>query len=91
MYYLNVQWRHEAPNYPVEIWSELDADRFETRKLERYATGAWKCWSTAQPEGLGTVPVPALATIQEAEEFTAQEIDRATFEQVWKGFSPAEN
>jgi hypothetical protein len=85
MYYLNVQWQHDAPNYPVEIWSELDADRFETRKIEQDATGAYSCWSAVRPEGLGTVPVPSLAAIKEAKEFTVLEIDRAAFEQVWQG------
>lgn len=50
MYYLKVQWRHDTLGYPVEIWSELDVDRFETRKMERTAAGAWTCWSAARPD-----------------------------------------
>lgn len=85
MYYLKVHWQHAASNYPVEIWSELDADRFETRKIEFAATGAATCWCAAQPAGLGTVPVPPLAVISELGEFTALELDYAAFEQAWRG------
>ena len=89
MQYFKAQWRHDALGYPVEIWSELDADRFETRKMERDAAGNWKCWSTAHPEGLGTVPVPALVAIEQEAEFTAVEIDRAAFKKTWQSVWPA--
>lgn len=84
MFYLKVLWHHDAPDYPVEMWSELDADRYETRKMERYAKGTWECWNAERPDELGIVPVPELTEIQEQDEFTAVEIDRASFEHEWQ-------
>ena len=39
MHYIDTAWKHSFPKEPVRIVSELDANRWETRKLEFYADG----------------------------------------------------
>lgn len=39
MEYIDVQWLHEDAGFPVRMISELDDERWETRKLEFYADG----------------------------------------------------
>jgi hypothetical protein len=37
--YIRVRWLHDAPDEPVDLWSELDCQRFETRKVEIFRDG----------------------------------------------------
>lgn len=39
MGYLRVEWTQHNPEMPVEIYSELDEDRWEVRKVEVFADG----------------------------------------------------
>src|SRR5262249_25192281 len=37
--WIRVEWRHDSPDDPVVLYSELDAERWETRKVDVYADG----------------------------------------------------
>ena len=39
MEYIMVKWLHSHPDEPVLLYSELDKDRWETRKVEVFADG----------------------------------------------------
>jgi hypothetical protein len=40
MKYLLVQWIHSFPDEPVTLYSELDDDRWERRKIEVFRDGS---------------------------------------------------
>ncbi|ULR47139.1 hypothetical protein [Rhizobium sp. K102] len=70
--YIRVQWLHDFPEEPVDLWSELDRERFETRKLEIFRNGTVGYASASEAVGgtmLGIVPVPSLAEIAADSEF----------------------
>ncbi|WP_072389339.1 hypothetical protein [Hyphomicrobium sp. CS1BSMeth3] len=84
--YIRVQWLHGLQDEPVELWSELDKERFETRKLEVFRNGAVGYASASEAvEGtmLGTVPVPSLAEIAADSQFRPEEIPQSEFENRW--------
>jgi hypothetical protein len=39
MTYIKVGWKHGHHDYPVILYSELDARRFEVRKVEVFRNG----------------------------------------------------
>jgi hypothetical protein len=85
--YIRVSWRHDAADEPIELWSELDGARYETRKLEIYRDGRVGYADAAQEiEGtvLSDLPLPALAEIGSDHQFEPQEISRAEFENLWR-------
>ncbi len=71
---------------PLLIWSELDDDRFEIRKVEIFKNGRM----TFAPGGpdpstwLADVPIPLSSVISDGAEFTALDIDATQFEVVWQ-------
>ena len=54
-------WHHSSPDYPALLYSELDDERWEVRKVEIFLDGR-KGWASTCEEseltGLGTMPVP---------------------------------
>ncbi len=90
MTYILVRWKHEHADSPVLLYSELDGERWEVRKVEVFADGRRGWASTDHEEGgtrLGQVPVPDLETIAAASDshdgFEPVEISAAEFEVVW--------
>ncbi|EME54118.1 DUF6881 domain-containing protein [Amycolatopsis decaplanina] len=86
MWYLRVAWSHEFAEEPVEILSEVGADGYERRKVERFRNGRFG-WADEKHEvggtGLGKVPVPPLAEINSQQEFVASRVGGDEFEQAW--------
>lgn len=85
--YLYSKWLGAPPGGPVEFYSELDALRNETRKVEVFADGKLGYASrtgSSQGTELGLIPVPSLVEIKSQAEFEAKEIDNFTFEQKWR-------
>lgn len=85
MNYIRVGWNHQHPNEPVILYSELDAGRFEVRKVEVFRDG--RC-QYASPEGssgakLGKVAIPALSEIARDPQFDVVEVTREEFEHMW--------
>ena len=84
--YIRVRWLHTSPDDPVDLWSELDADREEVRKVEIWSDGRVGYASIAGEVGgtrLGEVPVPALHEINLDPQFQAETITNADFEMCW--------
>jgi hypothetical protein len=85
--YLKVQWHHEDPEEPVVLYSEIDVQRYETRKIEEFADGRLDHADAARETGttfLGEAPIPSLDEIDEQDEFTPVEITQEEFELVWQ-------
>ena len=85
--YLYARWRNAPAGSPLEMFSELDHARWETRKVEVFAGDRWH-W--AGPDGsshgetrLAEIPLPPFAEIVRDIEFAAREISAAEFEVAW--------
>ncbi len=86
MTYLRVGWRHQRSNEPVVLYSELDENRFEVRKVEIFRDGHCGYASPAGASGgtkLGIVAVPELSDIARDPQFDPQEITPEEFEDAW--------
>jgi len=86
MEYLKVEWLHSNDQYPILLFSELDEDRMEIRKVEQYRDGKV---GFADHEGatcntqLGIEPLPFIEDIAADPEFLPTRITRKEFEEVW--------
>jgi hypothetical protein len=92
MRYIHVRWVHENPEYPVDLYSELDGDSWEVRKVEVFADGRLgyaDAEESSGPTGLGLEPVPPLEEIARDPEFVPREIARSEFERLWAIAHPA--
>ena len=86
MSYIKVTWDHRLPDEPVILYSELDHERLETRKVEIFADGSYGYASATESGGgtrLGEAPIPPLMTIARDEQFDPVEITKEEFEEVW--------
>lgn len=84
--YIRVRWLHASPDEPVELWSELDAARDETRKVEIWADGRVgyaSAESVSDGTILGECPVPAMEEIAADPQFQPEIISRSAFEECW--------
>ncbi|MEU4347000.1 hypothetical protein [Streptomyces sp. NPDC023838] len=83
---MQVRWDHEFAEEPAVIFSEIDDDCYEVRKVEVYRDGR-SDWVDASREtdtiGLGEVPFPDLQEINSQEDFHAETITAAEFEVAW--------
>lgn len=87
MKYVKVQWHHEFPDEPVVMYSEIDDERWEVRKVEVFRDGHsdWADRDTSRGTSmLGEIPFPPLAEIAAEGGFTPEEIDAEQFEAVWR-------
>jgi hypothetical protein len=87
MRYLRVQWIHNHPDEPVEIYSEIKEDGWEVRKIELFADGS--VGYAAPSEGMGRTmlslePLPSLEEIASDPQFKPVEISREEFEKMWE-------
>jgi hypothetical protein len=84
--FIDVAWLHNDQSDPVRLVSELDAERYETRKLEFFPNGrvgfASSTHSSAGTE-LGIAPVPALSEINLDPQFQGSIITASEFEALW--------
>jgi hypothetical protein len=83
--YMRVEWHHNHPDEPVLLLSEITAGQ-ETRKVEvgrggmmGYADELESFGGTLLGEGL----IPSVEEVNSSEEFTAREISKEDFEEVW--------
>jgi len=86
MNYIKVEWMHSCPDDPVLLYSELDADRLEKRKVEVFRGGRCGYASAAESSGstrLGEEPIPSLAEIASDPQFKPVEITKQEFEDAW--------
>lgn len=87
MKYLKCKWIHDFMNEPTIIISEIDENRFETRKIEIFRDGKF---GLAAPNleymntRLGEVPLPDMEEIAKDEQFEVQSISSQEFNEVWR-------
>ena len=87
MQYIKVKWIHSFPDEPMWLYSEIDDDRWEIRKVYVFPNGTCEY---AGPNGnrgstkLGIEPVPPLEEIASDPEFLPEEIPAEQFETIWK-------
>lgn len=87
MTYIFVRWLHDHADYPILLCSELDGDRYETRKVEIFRGGRIGLAEDGFDSGgtvLGDAPVPSLSEIAENPEFVPLELGRDEFEALWQ-------
>lgn len=85
--YMKVFWKHNLADEPVCLYSELDDDRWETRKVEVFADGT-NGYACRDEERTGTKlsieRLPTLEEIAEDPQFVPFVIERGEFERVWQ-------
>lgn len=84
--YIRVRWLHSSPDDPVDLWSELDSEREEVRKVEIWPGGrVGYAYDAEEVRGtrLGKLPVPPLNQINLDLQFKAEAIAKADFEKCW--------
>jgi hypothetical protein len=86
--YIMVDHIHTYDDLPVRIYSELDEERYEVRKIEIFKDGSiGYAYDDVEvgPTGLGEVPVPPLDEIAQDpyEIFFPKEITKDEFEKIW--------
>jgi hypothetical protein len=87
MRYLKVEWRHQLHDEPSLLFSELDDEGYEVRKVEAYENGSYHWADRFEAIGdtrLGELPVPSFEDISAQDEFMPTWIDRNEFEKVWQ-------
>jgi hypothetical protein len=86
MTYFKCKWNHTFPDEPIMLYSELDDQRSERRKVEVFRNGRMG-YADAEREfggsALGLEPTPSLAEIAADPQIEPLEITRQEFESVW--------
>jgi hypothetical protein len=86
MAYIKVSWKQDDPNTPILLYSELDDERWEVRKVEVFPDGSFGYADRAASCGttfLGVIPIPMLSEIAANPEFEPAAITKDEFEAVW--------
>ena len=85
--YLYAKWLNNPADSPAEFYSELDSNRWETRKVEVFRDGRIgyaSAGKSARETRLAIVPIPPLEEINKQAEFEAKTITAEEFEAAWK-------
>lgn len=87
MKYLKVKWVNASPDQPRLIYSEIDNDGWEVRKIEEYPDG--KCgYADLELEVggsfLSTEPLPSFDEIATQPEFHPEIVTQDEFEGRWR-------
>ena len=88
--YVRLEWVHDSGDEPHLIYSELDDERYETRKIEAFTDGRMVRVSEEHPEcgstDLAVPPIPSVGKTNaiSEEEFHVEEISVAEFADLWK-------
>lgn len=87
MEYIAVEWIPEFQDEPVMYYCELDAERWEVRRVEIYRDGTMQYMDSqkiAESAALEILPVPSLEKIGSDPEFRPVAITKAEFEERWQ-------
>ncbi len=87
MTYLMVKWEHSSPDEPCVLYSELDEQRMERRKIDVYPDGRWGFADEHEEVGgamLGEASTLTVDRLNADSEFEAEVIDREEFEKMWR-------
>ena len=86
MKYIKVKWIHSHPEEPVWLYSELNDDLWETRKVEIFPDGTKGYAHHSEAVGttrLSIEPLPTLEEIASDPLFVPEEISAQEFDEVW--------
>lgn len=86
MRYQAVRWLHELDDEPILLYSEIDAEGNELRKVEEYRSGRLDLADAVTETGstvLSETPVPSLEEITAQPAFEGRSITKEEFEAVW--------
>tara|TARA_R110002049_G_scaffold240956_1_gene414794 strand:+ start:366 stop:641 length:276 start_codon:yes stop_codon:yes gene_type:complete len=86
MYYLEVRWFHTFQDEPVLIYSELDEDLWELRKVEEFPDGTLGYADNKNHTEFTELSIsryPPFDEIASHPEFELNYIDQEIFEKVW--------
>jgi hypothetical protein len=86
MKYVKVKWIHSHPDEPVWLYSELNDDLWETRKVEVFPDGTQGYANQSEEVGttkLAIEPFPSLDEIASDPQFLPEEITCEEFDSVW--------
>jgi hypothetical protein len=84
MIYIKVRWKHDDPNNPILLYSEMDNERWEIRKVEVFPDGPLGYADRATSRGTTFLePLPTLLEIAAMPEFEPAAITKDEFEAVW--------
>lgn len=87
MKHIKVKWIHPNPTYPILLFTELDCEMWEVRKVEVYADGRRDFADFVERSGttkLGLEPYPPLEEIAADPQFTPIPISAEEFEIEWQ-------
>ena len=83
---IKVSWKQDDPHTPILVYSELDDERWEVRKVELFTDGSFGYADRATSRRttfLGLEPIPTLSDIAAIPEFEPAEITKDEFEAMW--------
>lgn len=87
MKYIKIHWKHNFPADPEFIYSEIDEDGYEVRKVEIFKNGTSIVYSDKiNPDGLAEGEYPSLSDLtfeEDVESMTATEINKDEFCKIW--------
>lgn len=86
MRYLYVKWAHETSDDPVHLYSEIDEQFYECRKVEIYNDGRRGFADSIEEVGgtrLGIGPLPTFEEIAAQPEFEPRWMSEEEFREVW--------
>ncbi len=86
MKHLRVRWFHNSVEDPVVLYSEIDDERWEIRKVDEYVDGRRDLAGTGIETGstfLAEDQTPSIEEINSDPQFEAVEITAEEFEAVW--------
>ena len=77
---------HSPSDDPVDLYSELDGERNEVRKVDVYLDGRTELADELRELGtlLSELPIPALADIAQDPQFLPRVITKEEFEKIWR-------
>jgi hypothetical protein len=84
--YLNVEWTHSFSDKPLLLYSELDRERWELRKVEIFPDGTMGYAGpgvAVRGTELGQRPVPSFEQIAADPQFEPTVITGPEFQAVW--------
>ena len=87
MQFFRVEWIHQYPDEPVDIYFEVDDEGWETRKVEFFPDGSLGYADGIHHQGntgLAEVKMCSLEEIAAQPEFKPQLISKEQFEDIWR-------
>ncbi|QDU43438.1 hypothetical protein Mal52_19120 [Symmachiella dynata] len=88
--YLRVEWVHDFATEPVMLYSELDDEMWELRKVEVFRNGTAGCADQNGRTGdtkLSKEPLPSIEEIGADPQFKPVEIGADEFEKIWTQYA----